>query len=173
MSVDEIVDENGRLTRLLGVSMDVTERRGAQELFRIATEASINGILLVNDRGRVVLTNTHLEELFGYGRQELIGKPIEIFVPERFVKAHPTMWKKYFDAPERRMLGHGRELFGRRKDGTEFPVEIGLSPVQGPNGLLVLATVVDISERKRAEAEAQQRPELVLLTVRDLLVTHR
>jgi len=157
-----IADENGKLTRLLGVSMDVTERRGAQELFRIATEASINGIILVNDRGRVVLTNTHLEELFGYGRQELIGKPIEIFVPERFVKAHPTMWKKYFDAPERRMLGHGRELFGRRKDGTEFPVEIGLSPVQGPDGLLVLATVVDISERKRAEAEAQQRREEVV-----------
>jgi len=157
---------DGKVQVLRGLSIDVTERKQAEEKFRLAVEASPSGMLLVNDQGRVVLVNAHLEELFGYRREELIGERIEIFVPERFVKAHPAMWKKYFEAPERRMLGHGRELFGRRKDDSEFPVEIGLNPIQTQGGVLVLANVVDISARLAAEEQTRRSREQVELLSR-------
>ena len=105
--------------------------------------------------------NTHAEELFGYKREELLGKLIEILVPERFASQHPADRAEFLAAPTARAMGAGRELFGRRKDGSEFPVEIGLSPIQTPEGMLVLAAVVDISARKLAETEAIQRREEV------------
>lgn len=152
-----VSDDGGRLVRLLGVSMDVTERKQAQELFRLATEAAPSGILLVNDQGRIVLVNAHIQELFGYERDELIGKTIETLLPGRFGSVHVDLRTEFLAAPRRQMLGRGRELFGCRKDGSEFPVEIGLNPVQTPQGSLVLATVVDISARKLAEEEAHRR----------------
>ncbi len=161
-----VSDENGKLTRLLGVSMDITERKQAQELFQLATEASPSGTLLVNDQGRIVLVNAHVEELFRYRRDELIGKPVEILVPERFVAQHPAHRASFLAAPSARQMGAGRELFGRRKDGTEFPVEIGLNPIATPQGILVLASVVDTSARKAAEEEARQRREQIALLTR-------
>jgi PAS domain S-box-containing protein len=161
-----VSDEGGEPARLLAVSMDVTERRQAQELFRLATEASPSGILVVNDRGRIVLVNAHAKELFGYEREELTGKSIEVLVPERFAAGHPAYRAKFMAAPMARAMGAGRELFARRKDGTEFPVEIGLNPITTPKGILVLASVVDISARKAAEEEARQRREQIGLLSR-------
>jgi PAS domain S-box-containing protein len=146
---------------LRSVSIDVTERKRAEEKFRLAVEASPSGILLVDQKGQIVLVNSHIEELFRYGREELIGKSVEILVPERFATHHPEYRTQFFAAPTARAMGAGRELFGRRKDGSEFPVEIGLSPIQTPEGMLVLSAVVDISARKLAEAEAIQRREEV------------
>jgi PAS domain S-box-containing protein len=146
---------------LRSVSIDVTERKRAEEKFRLAVEASPSGILLVDQKGQIVLVNSHIEELFRYGREELIGKSVEILVPERFASQHPEHRARFLAAPTARAMGAGRELFGRRKDGSEFPVEIGLSPIQTPEGTLVLAAVVDISSRKLAEAEAIQRREEV------------
>jgi PAS domain S-box-containing protein len=153
--------EDGKDLVLRGVSMDVTEQKQSRELFRMATEASPSGIVLIDNQGRIVLVNSHVEELFGYNRKELLGKRIEILVPERFASQHPEHRARFLAAPTARAMGAGRELFGRRKDGSEFPVEIGLSPIQTPEGMLVLAAVVDISARKLAEAEAIQRREEV------------
>ncbi len=164
-----VSDESGKLTRLLGVSMDVTDRKEAQELFQLANEASSSGTLLVDGQGRIVLVNAQTEKLFNYWRDELIGKPVEILVPSRFTE-HLAHREKFVTAPEARMMGAGRELFGRRKDGSEFPVEIGLNPIQTPHGILVLATVMDISPRKRAEEEARrQRDQINLLSRVSLL----
>jgi PAS domain S-box-containing protein len=153
--------ENREGAQLIGVSIDITPRKEAQDLFRLATEASPSGIVLVNSLGRIVLVNTHAEELFGYHREELVGKLVDILVPERFASQHPDHRAEFLTAPTARAMGAGRELFGRRKDGSEFPVEIGLNPIETPDGILVLAAVVDISARKLAEAEALQRREEV------------
>jgi PAS domain S-box len=157
---------NGKAIGLRGVSMDVTKEKQAQDLFRLATESSPSGIILVNDRGHMILVNTHVEELFGYRREELLGKSVDILVPERFASQHPAHRAKFLAAPTARAMGAGRELFARRKDGSEFPVEIGLNPIQTPDGVLVLATVVDISARKAAEEETRHSREQVELLSR-------
>jgi len=159
-------DSKGTPSRLLGVSMDITERKQAEELFHLATEASPSGTVLVNDQGRIVLVNAHAESLFGWTRDELIGKEIEVLVPERFAHTHPSDRTHFFTVPEARAMGAGRELFARRKDGSEFPVEIGLNPIQTPRGLLVLANVVDISARLATEEVARRSREQVELLSR-------
>jgi PAS domain S-box-containing protein len=141
--------------------MDVTERKQAEEKFRLAVEASPNGIVLVDKDGRIVLVNSHIEELFDYRREELIGKVVDILVPERLRAKHPTHRAGYFAKPEAVVIGAGRELFGRRKDGGEFPVEIGLNPIETEDGILVLAAVADITARKQAELEALRHREEV------------
>jgi PAS domain S-box-containing protein len=164
-----VTDDKGKLSRMVGVSMDVTERKGAQELFQLATEASPSGMLLVDSKGCLVLVNAHVEELFGYKRDELIGTSVEKLVPEGFTE-HFSHGEKPLAAPERRIMRGGRELFGQRKDGTEFPAEIGLSLVRTPQETLVLATVSDISERKLAQAQAREaREEIDQLTRISLL----
>jgi PAS domain S-box-containing protein len=159
-------EKDGKSARFLGVSMDITERKHAEELFQLATEASPSGTVLVDHQGRIVLVNAHIEELFGYARDELIGKAVDILVPERFARAHASDRANFSAAPEARALGAGRELFGRRKDGSEFPVEIGLNPIQTPRGLVVLANVVDISARLAAEELARRSREQVELLSR-------
>jgi PAS domain S-box-containing protein len=158
-----VSDTKGKPTRLLGVSMDITERKQAEELFQLATEASPSGTVLVDHQGRILLVNAHIEGLFGYARDELIGKAVDILVPERFARAHASDRANFFAAPQARAMGAGRELFGRRKDGNEFPVEIGLNPIQTPHGLVVLANVVDISARLAAEEETRRNREQVEL----------
>jgi len=151
---------NGKATRLLWVSVDVTAQKYAEDRFRLVVEGSPNAIVLVNEQGRIDLVNTQVEILFGYWREELIGEPIEILVPERFRDRG-----NFAATPTARTMGAGTELFGRRKDGSEFPVEIGISQIQGEKGFLVLAAFVDISARKQAEAESRQyREELAHLS---------
>jgi PAS domain S-box-containing protein len=154
-------DGNGEPTWERGVLMDITERKQAEEKFRLATEASPSGIVLMNDRGRIVLVNSQIEKLFGYRREELVGKLVDILVPERFASQHPAHRAEFLAGPTARSMGAGRELFAKRKDGSEFAVEIGLNPIQTPEGMLVLAAVVDISARKLAQAEALQRRQEV------------
>jgi len=158
-----VSDTKGKPTRLLGVSMDITERKQAEELFQLATEASPSGTVLVDHQGRILLVNAHIEGLFGYARDELIGKAIDILVPERFARDHASDRANFFTAPQARAMGAGRELFARRKDGNEFPVEIGLNPIQTPHGLVVLANVVDISARLAAEEATRRNREQVEL----------
>ena len=161
-----ISDRTNNPTRLLGVSMDITERKQAEELFHLATEASPSGTILIDHQGRIVLVNAHAEKLFGWTRDELIGKDVEILVPERFMQAHPGDRANFFTATEARAMGADRDLFARRKDGSEFPVEIGLNPIQTPHGLVVLANVVDISARLAAEEETRRSREQVELLSR-------
>ena len=150
----------GQPARMRGVSLDITKRKQAEEQFRLVVEAAPNAMIMVNTEGRITLVNTQAEAVFGYTREELIGHPIEMLVPERFRSHHAGDRKGYFDDAQARPMGAGRELFGRRKDGSEVPVEIGLNPIHTAEGLFVLASIVDISERKRAELEAaRQRNE--------------
>src|SRR5215469_457770 len=164
-------DKDGKPLRMIGLVFDITEQKRAQDLFRLATEASPSGIVLVDHQGRIVLVNAHIEELFGYTRDELVGKPVELLVPERFRSQHPKYRADFVAAPETRAMGAGRDLFARRKDRSEFPVEIGLNPIHTPEGLLVLANVVDITERKQAEEKfrlaVEASPSGILLVNRE------
>jgi len=156
---------NGKATQLLGISIDVTAQKDVEDRLRLVVEGSPNGIVLANEQGRIDLVNTATEMLFGYWREELIGQPIEILVPERFRESHPIFRANFVAASKAPILGARRELFGRRKDGSEFPVEIGISRIHGEKGVLVLAVIVDVSARKRAEAESRQyREELAHLS---------
>ncbi len=132
------------------------QRLEAAEKFRLAVETAPNAMVLVGQDGRMALVNGQTERLFGYARSELLGQPVEMLVPERFRKQHPEQRLRYFADPKVRAMGMGRELFGRRKDGSEFPVEIGLNPITTAEGQFVLSAIVDITERKRAEYALQQ-----------------
>jgi PAS domain S-box-containing protein len=118
---------------------------------RVLIESAPNGIVVVDERGNIRLVNASTETLFGYKRSELLGNSIELLVPDQQVKAHRALRDSFLQAPETRLMGAGRDLSGRRKDGSEFPVEIGLNPVQRNGDAAVLATVIDITERKRAQ----------------------
>lgn len=153
--------QNGSATDMLGVVLDITDRKRADEKFRLAVESSPSAIVMVDQRGRIVLVNSQTEKAFGYTRAELIDQPVETLLPERYRGQHPGHRQKFFAAPEARAMGAGRELFARRKDGSEFPVEIGLNPIQAEEGAFVLAAIIDISERRKVEAEMQRhRQEL-------------
>jgi two-component system, LuxR family, sensor kinase FixL len=143
----------------IGSCIDITERKQGQDRFRLVVEASPTGIVLVDAQGNIVLVNARAEKLFGYEREELIGQPVEILVPERFRGEHPAQRVGFHAAPAGWAMGAGRELFCRRKDATEFPVEIGTSPIQSPEGTLVLSAMVDITQRKQAEVEARKHRE--------------
>jgi PAS domain S-box-containing protein len=132
---------------------DLTDRRQSEEQFRLAVEAAPSGMLMVNQSGRIVLINAQIEELFGYSRDELLGQPVEVLVPEVSRLQHVEHRQKFFSDPRARRMGEGRDLFGLRKNGDEFPVEIGLNPIHTAEGVRVLASVVDITERKRAEEQ--------------------
>jgi PAS domain S-box-containing protein len=126
-----------------------------QRNIRLLLESAPNGFVLVDERGTIKLVNTSAEKLFGYSRKELVGKNVEALVPERHIPEHQKERTSYQAKPEVRLMGLGRDLSGRRKDGSEFPVEIGLNPVGEQGRPAVLATVVDISARKQAEEHQQ------------------
>ena len=127
--------------------------------FRAMVESVPHGVVMVDGSGEIVFVNRQTERLFGYAREALLGQPIERIVPTRFRERHPEFRATYFADPQARAMGAGRDLFGRRKDGTEIPVEIGLNPIETDEGLFVLASVVDISARKRAEEELRRSNE--------------
>jgi PAS domain S-box-containing protein len=147
----EIRDKATDLEREVGV------RRQAEERFRQVVEASPSGLVMVDAAGTIALVNAEIERLFGYRREELVGQPIEMLVPARVRGEHAGDRRAYCAAPSARAMGAGRDLYGVRRDGGEFPVEIGLNPIRTPAGLLVLGVVVDITERKAAEEALDAR----------------
>lgn len=128
-----------------------------QERIRLVVEASPSGMIMVNEAGIVLLVNSQIERLFGYGREELLGQSVEILVPVEIREKHPGLRAGFFSDAKARAMGAGRDLFGQRKDGTQFPIEIGLNPVMTENEHFVLASIVDITERKRAEFLLQEK----------------
>ena len=142
----------------MGIHRDISERKRAEEKFRLTVEAAPYAMVMVDHHGEIVLVNLQTEKLFGYTRHELLGQPVEVLVPERFRAKQPHYRGEFLANPEARSLGIGHELHARRKDGSEFPVEIGLNPIKTDEGPLVLSAVVDITERKRAE-EARRQSE--------------
>jgi PAS domain S-box-containing protein len=132
---------------------DVTERKHGVEWFRRIIDALPNAVVVVNKDGEIEFINSRTEQFFGYTRKELVGMPVELLIPERLRDRHPGYRSSYFANPQPRSMGDGRELLGRRKDGSEFPVEIGLSPLETQWGTCVLATIIDITGRRRAARE--------------------
>ncbi len=123
----------------------------AERRLRLVVEAAPNAVVMINAAGEIVMVNAQAEQVFGYSRAELLGQPMEMLVPQRFRGNHPDLRRAFFADPSPRPMGAGRDLFGVKKDGNEFPVEIGLNPIETDEGPMVLAAVVDITERKTAE----------------------
>ncbi|WP_052117640.1 PAS domain-containing sensor histidine kinase [Legionella norrlandica] len=136
---------------VLASVVDITERKKEQEKFRLAIESTPTGILMVNNIGEIELANEQILKMFKYKKEDLTGQKVEVLVPERFRENHPNYRKAYIMKPQTRAMGTGRDLYGLRSDGTEFPVEIGLNPLETESGIFVLASVIDITERKQAE----------------------
>src|ERR1019366_9780271 len=130
-----------------------TERNRGEDEFRALLELAPDAIVIAGADGRIELVNAQTEKLFGYARAELLGNPVEMLVPARFRNQHSRERGGYFTTPKVRPLHSGLELYGRRKDGSEFPAEISLSPVKTEEGTIVFSTIRDITERKRAEEE--------------------
>ncbi len=148
-------------TLVLSSIVDITDRRHAEHKFRLAVEAAPSGIVMVDAAGVIVLANAETERMFGYAPGDLVGRCVELLVPQRFRGQHGHHRQSFARAPEARNMGTGRDLHGRRFDGSEFPVEVGLNPIETPEGGLVLCTIVDITSRKHAEeALAAQAKEL-------------
>src|SRR5215472_3604544 len=137
---------------VVAIGRDPSERRHAEQRFRTAVESAPSGMVMCDGNGEIVLVNRAIEAMFGYTAHELVGQPIEILVPMRVHSLHPKLRAGFFDAPSVRAMGAGRDLHGRHKDGSEIPVEIGLNPIETSEGKFVLCSVVDVSERKRAES---------------------
>ena len=127
------------------------ELRTSEARFREILESAPDSIVVTDKRGRIVLANTETEKLFGYPREELMGKTVEILMPERFRGKHIGHRHNYAAQPQRRPMGAGLELFGRRKDGSEFSIEISLSPLRSPDGVLIACAIRDVTERKKSE----------------------
>jgi PAS domain S-box-containing protein len=131
---------------------DISDRKKAQQQFRALLETAPDAMVIIDQHGTIQLVNAQTELLFGYQREALIGKKVEILVPEHIRQRHIGHREGYFTAPKVRGMGAGRELAGRRKDGREFPIEISLSPLETDNGVWATAAVRDISDRKKAES---------------------
>ena len=131
----------------------------AEERLRLVIEAAPSAMLMVNEQGRIALVNQQTEKLFGYQRSELLDQPIEILVPERYAKLHSDHRQGFLRTPVARAMGAGRDLYGRRKDGGEVPIEIGLNPIRTDEGAFVLAEIIDITKRKQTEDTLRQSEE--------------
>ena len=163
ISLSPLETEQGALVS--SIIRDVSQRRQAEAKFRGLLESAPDGIVVVDASGRIVIMNTQAGRMFDYARDELIGKPVEILVPNRFLGDHESYRNGYFHTPRTRPMGAGRALTGRKRDGTEFPVEISLSPLETEQGTLVTSIIRDITDRRDAEEQIRRslREKEVLL----------
>lgn len=148
-------DDRGALRGFSKITRDISTRKQMAERFRLVVESAPSAMVMINHSGVIEMVNAQAERVFGYKRVELLGQPVEMLVPERFRRNHPQLRQSFYSDPQSRPMGAGRDLFGLRKDGSEFPVEIGLNPIETEDGPMVLSAIVDISDRKQKEEKIQ------------------
>jgi PAS domain S-box-containing protein len=160
---------------LRGTTLDNTEQkqseaelRASETRFRALLESAPDAMIITDEGSHIQLVNAQTESLFGYTRAELVGQPVEILIPASLAARHRQHRAAYAQAPKLRGMGVGLDLRGVRKDGTEFPVEISLSPIQTGEGLLVAAAIRDVSERKRYEAQLERLNQQLQATNEEL-----
>jgi two-component system, sensor histidine kinase PdtaS len=152
------------------MTRDLTEQKRnleklwrSQDRFQRAVESAPNAMIMINRAGRIVMLNLQAEIVFGYPRDELLGYPVEKLIAARFRKRHREDRIAVFANPQSRPMGAGRDLFALKKDGTEFPVEMGLNVIETDEGPMVLASIVDITERRKKEDELHRSQEWCVL----------
>lgn len=168
--------DDGRPWFIHGVAFDITELKRAEEalkkseeMLRGLFEFAPDTVLVANQDGRIVRVNAQVEKMFGYTRDELAGEPIEALIPRRFIHDHALHRSNYLDEPRARPMGAGLELYGRRKDGSEFPVDIMLSPMKSEEGSIVIAVIRDITRRKEAEESVKEYADRLSVLSRRLM----
>ncbi len=166
--VKVVVGDAGRAVRLIGIVQDVSDRKRAEARFHALLEGAPDATIVVDEAGTIVRANAQVERLFGHTRSDLVGRTIEVLLPERFRARHVSNRARYAVDPVSRPMGVGLDLFGLRADGTEFPVEISLSPIPTEEGLLVAAAIRDISDRKAADARLRASLEEKEVLLREI-----
>lgn len=151
--------EDGKPARLYGLARDITDVRAAERRFELLLESAPDAMLLVDQRGIITLANRQVTDLFGYDRDEVIGKNVDMLVPDALRGAHADHPREYADEPERRPMGAGLDLHALHKDGSEVPVEISLSPIDMAEGHMVLAAIRDVTDRLRGQEREQRQRE--------------
>jgi protein-histidine pros-kinase len=158
ISLSPLATEEG--TMVMSAVRDISDRKKADQKFRALLESAPDAMVIVGRDGKITLVNSQVERLFGYERAELLGQPVELLIPTRFRDNHPAHRSHFFSAPQPRAMGEGLQLFGLRKDGSEFPVEISLSPIHTEDGLFVAGAIRDATERRRYEHALHQANRL-------------
>src|SRR5271166_1764520 len=173
MVLSAIVDITARKATDLALRESEERYRAGERRFRQVVEAAPNAMVMIDRTGKIAMVNTQAERVFGYARAELVGQPVEMLVPERFRSRHPELRETFFTDARPRAMGAGRDLYGLKKDGGEFPVEIGLNPIDTDEGTMVLSAIVDITARKAADLalrESEQRYSVLVDGVTDYAI---
>ncbi|TJY56604.1 PAS domain S-box protein [Sinimarinibacterium sp. CAU 1509] len=168
LTISPIRDAQGRIVGASTIGRDISEYKKAESKFRDLLETAPDAMVIIDTRGRIALVNARAERVFGFSRDEMIGQPIETLIPERLREQHEAHRNRFIGDPRQRPMGTGLDLWARRKDGSEFPVEISLGPLQTSEGSLVTAAVRDITERKAFEQQLADYAESLKRSNREL-----
>jgi len=163
-SISGLRDSDGKIVNYIGVQEDITERLNLEQKFRMSVEGSPYAMVMIDEAAEIILINSQTEEYFGYNRDELLGQDVEMLIPDKYQQGHSKLRDEYLTAPQfgvNRDHDLGRRLFGKRKDGTQFPVEIALNLIDTDEGKITLTSIIDITQRTKLESELEQRNQEV------------